>query len=143
MMREFPNPKALQDYVKLHKLTYLWEGTGPYARRFAQLSPEQCEVASVATRPGTARALLFPRAILLAELEAQARPSMSFAVKRQRLPRGRPKKAAERDDITGSSLEAAPNTGWPLKMRGRWPPPCSLQGHEWPAFQKAIGNCHC
>jgi hypothetical protein len=88
-MREFPNPKALQDYVKLHKLTYLWEGTGLFARRLAQLSPEQCEVASVATRRGTARALLFPRAILLAEWEAEAR---KLAVKRGRLPRGRPKR---------------------------------------------------
>ena len=88
-MREFPNPKALQDYVKLHKLTYLWEGTRPFARRFAQLSPEQCEVVSVATRCGSARALLFPRAILLAEWESDAR---KLTAKRERLPRGRPKK---------------------------------------------------
>jgi len=88
-MREFPNPKALQDYVKLHKLTYLWEGTRPFARRFAQLSPEQCEVVSVATRCGSARALLFPRAILLAEWESDAR---KLTAKRARLPRGRPKK---------------------------------------------------
>jgi hypothetical protein len=115
-MREFPNPKALQDYVKLHKLTYLWEGT------FAQLSPEQCEVASVATRRGTA--LLFPRAILLAEWEAEARPRMSFAVKRQKSGRGR-----RHNSLKQSWLDAAPNTGGPLKMRGRRPPPCSLQGH--------------
>jgi hypothetical protein len=91
-MREFPNQKALQDYVKLHDLVYLWEGTRAFATRFAQLSPEQCEVVNVGTRRGTARALLFRKAILLAEWEAEAPPRKKLAVKRERLRRGRPKK---------------------------------------------------
>jgi hypothetical protein len=49
-MREFADQKALQAYVKLHDLVYLWEGTRPFAMRYAQLSPEQCEVADVRTR---------------------------------------------------------------------------------------------
>jgi len=47
-MREFADQKALQNYVKLHDLVYLWEGT----RRFAQLSPKQCEVVDVTTKRG-------------------------------------------------------------------------------------------
>jgi hypothetical protein len=55
-------------------------------------SPEQCEVVTVETRGGTARALLFSKAILLAEWEAVGPPSKTLALKRERLPRGRPKK---------------------------------------------------
>jgi hypothetical protein len=44
--------KALQNYVKLHDLVYLWEGTRPFAMRFAQLSPKQCEVVDVRTKRG-------------------------------------------------------------------------------------------
>jgi hypothetical protein len=91
-VRKFPNQKALQDYVRLHKLVYLWEGKRPFDRRFAQLSPEQCEVVNVGTRRGTARALLFPKAILLAELEAEGPQLRKLALERHRLPRGRPKK---------------------------------------------------
>ena len=58
-MREFADQKALQNYVKLHDLVYLWEGTRPFAMRFAQLSPEQCEVVDVRTKRGVTRALLF------------------------------------------------------------------------------------
>jgi hypothetical protein len=41
--------------------------------RFAQLSPEQCEVVNVKTRRGWTRALLFRKALLRVEWEAQAR----------------------------------------------------------------------
>src|SRR5271165_5121144 len=51
-MREFADQKALQNYVKLHDLVYLWEGTRPFAMRFAQLSPKQCEVVDVRTKRG-------------------------------------------------------------------------------------------
>jgi hypothetical protein len=66
-MREFSDQKALQDYVKLHDLVYLWEGTRPFVMRYAQLSPEQCEVADVRTKRGVTRALLLPKALLRAE----------------------------------------------------------------------------
>jgi hypothetical protein len=66
-MREFADQRALQNYVKLHDLVYLWEGTRPFAMRVAQLSPEQCEVVDVRTKRGVTRALLFRKAILRAE----------------------------------------------------------------------------
>jgi hypothetical protein len=66
-MREFADQKALQVYVKLHDLVYLWEGTRPFSMRFAQLSPEQREVVHVRTKRGVTRALLFRKALLRAE----------------------------------------------------------------------------
>src|SRR6516162_4708266 len=126
-MREFPNPKALQDYVKLHKLTYLWEGTRSFARRFAQLSPERCEVASVATRRGTARALLFPRAILLAEWVSDARSSRPSA--RGCQGGGRKSSRARRHTCSGIIVGRRAERGR-LKPRARWPPPCWWQEHE-------------
>jgi hypothetical protein len=68
-----------------------WEGTRPFAMRFAQLSPEQCELVDVRTKRGVKRALLFSKAILQAEFEAAVPPREALAMKRQRL-RGRPKK---------------------------------------------------
>ena len=91
-MREFADQKALQNYVKLHDLVYLWEGTRPFAMRFAQLPPEQREVVDVRTKRGVTRALLFRKALLRAEWEADAPPREALAMKRQRLLRGRPKK---------------------------------------------------
>jgi hypothetical protein len=73
-MREFADQKALQDYVKLHDLVYLWKGTRLFAMRCAQLSPEQCEVVEVRTKRGVTRALLFPKALLRAEWKAAAPP---------------------------------------------------------------------
>ena len=90
-MRDFADEKALQNYVKLHDLVYLCEGTRPFAMRFAQLSPGQCEVVSVKTRRGWRRALLFRKVLLRAEWEAETPPREAPTMKRQRL-RGRPKK---------------------------------------------------
>src|SRR5271166_2640225 len=90
-MREFADQKALQNYVKLHDLVYLWEGTRPFAMRYAQLSPEQCEVVEVRTKRGVTRALLFRKAILRAEWKADAPTREALAIKRQRRRR-RPKK---------------------------------------------------
>jgi hypothetical protein len=90
IMREFADQKALQDYVKLHDLVYLWEGTRPFAMRFAQLSPEQCEVVDVRTKRGVTRALLFPKALLRAEWKADAPPREVLAMKRRRKAGGHP-----------------------------------------------------
>jgi hypothetical protein len=90
-MREFADQKALQEYVKLHDLVYLWDGTGPFALRYTQLSPEQCEVVDVRTKRGVTRALLFRKALLRAEWKAAAPPREALAMKRQRV-RGRRKK---------------------------------------------------
>jgi hypothetical protein len=43
-MREFADQKALQNYVKLHDLVYLWEGT-----RFDRGQPRLCSRATAST----------------------------------------------------------------------------------------------
>ena len=83
-MREFPNPKALQDYVKIHDLVYLREGTPFFNKRFLQLSPDQCEVVTVTTTRGPTRALLFRKALLRAEWEAEAPARERVGMKRER-----------------------------------------------------------
>jgi len=94
-MREFANQKALQNYVELHDLVYLWEGGRAFARRFAQLPPEQCELVDVKTKRGVRRALLFSKAILRAEFEANPFRE-ALAIKRERLQAKRAaKKAAD------------------------------------------------
>jgi hypothetical protein len=84
-MREFANQKALQDYVELHDLVYLWEGGRSFALRFAQLPREQCELVDVKTQRGVTRALLFSKAILRAEFEANRPFREALAIKRERL----------------------------------------------------------
>lgn len=94
-MREFANQKALQNYVELHDLVYLWEGGRAFARRFAQLPPKQCELVDVKTKRGVRRALLFSKAILRAEFEANPFRE-ALAIKRERLQAKRAaKKAAD------------------------------------------------
>jgi hypothetical protein len=92
-MREFANQKALQNYVELHDLVYLWEGGRAFARRFAQLPPKQCELVDVKTKRGVRRALLFSKAILLAEFEANPFRE-ALAIKRERLQAKRAAKKA-------------------------------------------------
>jgi hypothetical protein len=95
-MREFANQKALQAYVELHDLVYLWEGGGAFAKRFAQLPPKQCELVDVKTKRGVRRALLFSKAILRAEFEANRPFREALAIKRERLQaKGAAKKAAD------------------------------------------------
>ena len=94
-MREFANQKALQNYVELHDLVHLWEGGRAFARRFAQLPPKQCELVDVKTKRGVRRALLFSKAILRAEFEANPFRE-ALAIKRERLQAKRAaKKAAD------------------------------------------------
>jgi len=94
-MREFANQKALQNYVELHDLVYLLEGGRAFARRFAQLPPKQCELVDVKTKRGVRRALLFSKAILRAEFEANPFRE-ALAIKRERLQAKRAaKKAAD------------------------------------------------
>jgi hypothetical protein len=87
-MREFANQKALQEYVESNDLVYLWEGGQAFASRFLQLSPKQCELVDVKTKRGVRRALLFSKAVLRAEFEANRSFRESLAVKRKR---GRPR----------------------------------------------------
>jgi hypothetical protein len=92
---KFENQKALQDYADAHDLTYVWEGMRVFAKRWrmAQLTqPGTYELVEVRTRRGVTRALLFPKAILRAEFEADAPLREAMRIKRERL---RAKRAAK------------------------------------------------
>ena len=82
--RKFANEKALTDYAERNGLEYAWEYSPTFAKRQRLLSPEQYEIVEVRTSRGLSRALLFSKAILLAEWEANAPPREAMAVKRQR-----------------------------------------------------------
>jgi hypothetical protein len=103
--REFANQKALIDYVERNGLVYLWEGMPAFAKRQRLLSPlpafvkrrrllsaDQYEIVDVRTSRGVRRAMLFPKAILKAEFEANAPLREALAIKRERL---RAKRAAK------------------------------------------------
>jgi hypothetical protein len=102
-VREFANQKALVDYAERNGLVYLWEGMPAFARgqrmlsplpaftkRQQLLSPDQYEIVDVRTpRRGVRRAMLFPKAILQAEFEANREV---LALKRERWRAKRPEK---------------------------------------------------
>ena len=88
MTSEFANQKALQDYAESHGLAYVWEGMNAFAKRWrlAQLSrPGKYELVEVRTKRGITKALLFSKAILQAEFEAEAPFREALAIKRARL----------------------------------------------------------
>ena len=98
-VREFANQKSLIDYAERNGLVYLWERMPAFARRqrmvsplpaFTKrqqmLSPDQYEIVDVRTfRGGVRRAMLFPKAILQAELAANAPLRERMAIKRERM----------------------------------------------------------
>jgi hypothetical protein len=89
--REFANQKALIAYAEHNGLAYLWEGMPAFAKRQRLLSADQYEIVDVRTSRGVRRAMLFPKAILKAEFEANAPLREAMATKRERL---RAKRAA-------------------------------------------------
>jgi hypothetical protein len=87
-VREFANKKALIDYAEQNGLVYVWafsmreQLVSPaFTKRQQMLSPDQYELVDVRTRSGVRRALLFPKAILQAEFEANREV---LAIKRER-----------------------------------------------------------
>jgi hypothetical protein len=75
--RQFASQKALLDYAEQKGLVYIWAYTQrervlspAFIAREHLLSPDQYELVDVRTRSGVRRALLFPKAILQAEFEA-------------------------------------------------------------------------
>src|SRR6516165_5233090 len=85
---QFANQKALIDYAEAHDLAYAWEGSNAFAKRWrlAQLAqPGQYELVEVQTKRGMSKALLFPKAILRAEAEAERPFRQAMAIKRERL----------------------------------------------------------
>ena len=87
LRRQFASQKALLDYAEQKGLVYVWAYTqrervisSAFTAREHLLSPDQYELVDVRTRSGVRRALLFPKAILQAEFEANrevtARPRL-------------------------------------------------------------------
>jgi hypothetical protein len=85
---QFANQRALIEYAEAHDLAYAWEGSNVFAKRWrlAQLAqPGQYQLVDVPTKRGISRALLFPRAILRTEAEADRPFREAMAIKRERL----------------------------------------------------------
>jgi hypothetical protein len=104
-VREFANQKAFIDHAERNGLVYLWEGMPAFARRQRMLSPmpaftkrqqmlspDQYEIVDVRTLRGVRRALLFSKAVLQAEFEANAPLRERMAIKRKQLRAKRPTK---------------------------------------------------
>jgi hypothetical protein len=91
----FANQRALIEYAEAHDLSYAWEGSPAFAKRWrlAQLAqPDQYQLVEMPTKRGMSKALLFPRAIVRAEYEADRPFREAMAIKRERL---RAKRAAK------------------------------------------------
>ena len=83
--REFANQKALVAYAEQNDLAYEYEYTPAFAKRQRLLSPEQYDIVEVRTSRGVTRVMLFSKAIIQAEWEANAPLRESMAIKRERL----------------------------------------------------------
>ena len=94
--REFADQKALVAYAEQNNLAYEYEYTPAFAKWQRRLSPEQYEIAEVLTSRGVSRVMLFSKAIIEAEWEANAPLREAMAIKRQRVRALRAKRAAER-----------------------------------------------
>jgi hypothetical protein len=95
---EFASKQALRDYADAHDLAYVWEGMNVFAKRWrlAQLAqPGTYELVEVRTKRGITKALLFPKAILRTEFEADAPMREALAIKRERLRAMGDKRAAK------------------------------------------------
>jgi hypothetical protein len=93
---QFVNHKTLIEYAHTYDLAYVWEGSHEFAKRWrlAQLAqPGLYEVVEVVTSRKIIKALLFPKAILRAEAEADRPPRKALPFKRERL---RARKAAKK-----------------------------------------------
>ena len=82
--RGFANQKALVAYAEQNGLAYEYEYTPAFAKRQRLLSPEQYEIAEVRTSRGVSRVMLFSKAIIRAEWEANAPLREAMATKRER-----------------------------------------------------------
>ena len=75
--RQFASTKAMLDYAEQNGLVYVWavierqrQLSPTFIKRQVQLSPDQYEIVDVHTSRGVRQALLFAKAILQAEFEA-------------------------------------------------------------------------
>ena len=91
--RDFKTAKALHNYAERTGNVYLWEGMLAFAKRQRMLSPDQYQIVDVRTSRGMRRAMLFSKAILQAEWDADAPMREAMAIKRARLEAKRVEKA--------------------------------------------------
>jgi hypothetical protein len=96
----FANQTELIDYVEEHDLAYAWEGSSSFAKRWQlaqRAQPGQYVLVEVQTSRKLTKALLFPRAILRAEAEADRPFREAMTIKRERLAAKRAAKRAAKD----------------------------------------------
>jgi hypothetical protein len=74
--------KALQDYARRNRKLYAWEGTAKFAERKRRLSTDQYEIVNVCYSKGVRSVMLFPKAILKAEWEADAPLRQALGIRR-------------------------------------------------------------
>jgi hypothetical protein len=77
--------RSLIAYAEGNGLAYEYEYTPAFAKWQRLLSPEQYEIAEVRTSRGVSRAMLFSKAIIQAERDANAALRESMVIKRERL----------------------------------------------------------
>ena len=90
MQRDF---RELYDYAERTGNVYVWEGMLAFAKRQRVLSPDQYQIVDVRTSHGVRRVMLFSKAILQAEWEADAPVREAMAIKRARREAMRAEKA--------------------------------------------------
>jgi hypothetical protein len=78
----FEHHTALQNYAERNGLTFVWEGMAAFANRARTLSPDEFAICTVRTKRGTTRALLFAKAMLQAEFEADRPFREAMAIER-------------------------------------------------------------
>ena len=88
--------RRLSAYAEQNGLVYEWQGSQAFAKRQRQLPPEQYEIVEVRTSRGMNRAMLFSRAIIQAEWDANAPLREAMAIKRERLRALRAKRGGPR-----------------------------------------------
>ena len=94
--REFANQTALVAYAEQNDLAYEYEYTPAFAKWQRLLSPAQYEIVEARTTSrGVSRVMLFSKAIIQAEWEANAPLREALAIKRERLRALRAKRAAK------------------------------------------------
>src|ERR1700724_2984883 len=93
--RGFAKQKALVAYSYQEELGIRYEYTPAFAKWQRLLSPEQYEIVEARTSRGVSRVMLFSKAIIQAEWEANAPLRESMAIKRERLRVLRAKRAAK------------------------------------------------
>jgi hypothetical protein len=92
--KDFKTPTELYDYAERTGNVYVWEGMLAFAKRQRVLSPDQYQIVDVRTsKHGARRVMLFSKAILQAEWEADAPVREAMAIKRVRREAMRAEKA--------------------------------------------------